>query len=94
MIITKNKENIWNNHSDIDGIGAPVLKLPKEIYRVITTVPAFSWVLENNNNVYLFAKLNPFLFFYTKDKIKDLPHFIKNRDGWYFDYKNKKFFKF
>jgi len=91
VIIISNQRTDKNNHSDVDGIGALRLSIPKDICRRIMSVCEFDWVFENNENIELFAKLNPQYDERYRSDVSLMPDIIINKDGGIFDLKQMKF---
>ena len=85
---------IGNDHSDVDGIGAPIARIPYDLYLRINAIPEFDWVMETNEGIALFIKLNP-QFFYDNFKkfgaIKEYPEFMVHKNGEIYNLKTRKF---
>jgi len=52
-------DNPQLNHSDEDRIGSRVGKLPADVIHRINAIEAFDWVMETNDGLTKFIKLNP-----------------------------------
>ena len=78
---------IHNNPSEVDGVGTKMLSIPSKIFHKIMKIPAFDWIMENNNNVSIFMKLNPQFDYDFRERHPDnpIPSFVLNKDGNIFD---------
>jgi hypothetical protein len=100
-IIIKKKNEAGNDASDVDGIGARFIKMPKEIFIKLMSVPEFDWILESpypdmpNWGVGKFIQMNPQFFVTNYEKMGGheaaYPSFVINKDGAIFDLNKMKF---
>jgi hypothetical protein len=76
-----------NNPSEVDGIGTRMLRIPSFVFRKLMKMPAFDWIMENNENVSIFMKLNPQFDYAVRESGKKvpIPSSIVNKDGTLWD---------